>query len=212
MIMRKIIICLALPYLLLSCSVGPGYKWATDEEQVTLASTVIWGVVDSVVETLPNNKAVITMERYQVWKSSHLRKRRRGRRTKIKLEISGFRSTAACGAGMPSEGEELILFLCPNRDSKTWLNPSNPFWRKKYWKLNDIAVFTGMIRAKRSSKRYRKVKRLARKLGWRTQRFKCGKRDDSPVRDPFDFDFPPNIEGPTISADDIDFPEDPDGP
>ena len=199
-----IFISLTLPHLSLSCSVGPGYQFATNQEQITLASTVVFGRVDQVDYTIPNNEAIITLGPYRVWKSWHLRRSRKPR----KLQISGFRSTAACGSGIPQVGDEVVLFLCPNRDRKTWLNARSRAWRKRYWSLNNIAVFTGMKYVKRGTKEYRDLRRLTRRLARSTRRSRCGKRVDSLPVGPIGP--PPSLPGPNIPADEFDFPRDPD--
>ena len=186
-----LLLCLTLTLPTSPCKVAPDYQFATDEEEITLASTVVFGRVGQVDYIIPSNVAVITLDSYQVWKSWHLPTSRKPR----KLQISGFRSSASCGSGIPKVGDSVVLFLCPNWDRKTWLNAKGRAWKKRYWKLNDIAVFSGMKYLE--GRELRKFQTLAKRLGRRTRGPKCGGRLDSGP-----FRFPLSLKGPDILDDD----------
>ena len=192
------------------CSVIQGYKFPTLKEQISFASSVFYGRVHSVSESVPNNVATVTLSRYQVWKSSHIRPGRGRRYRKPRfLEISGFTSTAMCGPGIPKAGDYIIVFACPENN----LKPRGR-WDKASWSLNKFAVSAGFKWAKRRSSFYRKAKSLTRKLRRKTRRRKCRGRTPGapPSPPPSPPIFPPSIEGPSIPADEIDFPIDPEGP
>ena len=197
-----------LPFLSFSCSVMGDYKFATVEEQFELASSVFYGRVKNVHEIIENNLATITLSNYRVFKSPYINNFRNKPRT---LEISGFRSSAACGTGIPKKGDKIIVFVCPNRNKDDWILKTS-FWRKRYWSLNQIAVFTGSILVNKNKKKLRTVRKLARKNSNFPLNLKCQKRETERDFPNITFDLPPSGDGPNIPADQFNFPPDPDGP
>ena len=120
---------------------------------------------------IKNSVYIITMRRYRVLKSSYIR--RRGPRN---IEIAGVKGGNLCGAGIPKVGEEVIVFVCPNRNRSTWRRNRGRWW-KKYWKINQYKAYSGLIKAPHGSQKYIEVRNLARRLknvSWRTQ---CGKSE-----------------------------------
>ena len=75
------------------------------------------------------------------------------------------------------------------------MNAKGRAWKKRYWKLNDIAVFSGMKYLE--GRELRKFQTLAKRLGRRTRGPKCGGRLDSGP-----FRFPLSLKGPDILDDD----------
>ena len=143
------------------CSILPGFKFATIEEQVDYANSIFVGRVRKVITIIPSNTWAILLDRYQILKGGQML--RWGRRPRV-LEITGFAGGSLCGPAPPKKGERVAVFVCPNKDSNTWqTQKKRNQWRGRYWKLNKFVIGAGVANLKYKSNSLRKIRRLSRK-------------------------------------------------
>ena len=114
----------------LSCRPGAGYVMPTIEEQTEKASAIVKGIVKKVREPKSGIGVTVVLKQAKFIKGCGPKR----------LVISNFRSTAACGAGIPEVGDTIMVFVCPKRKRK--------IKRTRFWKVNQIAIGAGMINVK----------------------------------------------------------------
>jgi hypothetical protein len=150
-----------LPALYSSCSIGPGYQPPTIAEQVNNAGSIFAGRVKRVIEVIPDQTWAVILENYQIIKRGELT--REGWQPRY-LEISGFARPSLCGPAPPRVGDEVIVFVCPNKERDTWLTPRiKRYWGRRYWSLNKFEIGAGMIE-KTSQRQVNQLQRLRRTL------------------------------------------------
>jgi hypothetical protein len=150
-------ILIILPFTYLTCRPGPGFKPATLKEQVDFASTIIEGRVKKVITVVPKNNWTIIMEGFTVLKTGF-----QGSWTKNlkEVEIAGFKSGSLCGPQPPEEGDQVVVFVCPNTDKDTWQTGHKKWWGERYWKLNSFVFGAGVDYLREGKERLLEIKRL----------------------------------------------------
>jgi hypothetical protein len=153
--------CLMLPALYSSCSPLPDYRPPTISEQVNNAGSIFAGRVKKIITVVPYQTWTVILEKYRILKRGELT--RRGWQPRY-LEISGFAGASLCGPAAPNVGDEIVVFVCPNKDKSTWRTPKRKrYWGKRYWSLNKFVIGSGMINLKNDRSLFKKIRRLAKK-------------------------------------------------
>ena len=123
-------------HLLQSCSVTEDYEFATIEDQVNNAVSVIHGTIKEIVEKNENYEVTAKMTVKQYYKGCG----------QDEVVVSGFYDTAACGPGVPEKDDEVVVYVChKNSDdvSSTELT--------RDWKINSYKVHSGVTFVKKES-------------------------------------------------------------
>ena len=128
-ILTKIVLFLTFIFInpIFSCRPGPGYIMPTIEEETEKASAIVKGIVHRVKDSRKGSSKKIILKQTKFIKGCGPKK----------IVVSNFRSTAACGAGIPKVGDKVMLFICPKRKTK--------WGRTRFWKLNSIGIGAGMV-------------------------------------------------------------------
>ena len=98
------------------------------------------------------------------------------------LEIQGFKGGSLCGPVPPPIGTRIVVFVCPNKDLKTWKTGKGN-WEMKYWNLNRVAIGAGVISVSgpKGAENLSKIRKLVYKYMF-TRNLKCLKRPSKPVK------------------------------
>jgi hypothetical protein len=120
--LKKIILFSIILNLSLSCSVAPGYKFATLTDQVNNAGAIVEATAGKNFAKDKINFGQIKFSNVRFLKGCGPKE----------IIVEGFKNSAACGAGIPKKDQKVILFLCKGSDESNWV-------------VNDFKVSTGVL-------------------------------------------------------------------
>ncbi len=104
-----------------SCSVAPGFKFATFKEQIDMAGLIVIGTVTNVTNQFD---AEVTLNQTSYYRGC-------GGAT---IKIKRFVQSATCGSGIPQIGDKIIVFACADKNDNF-----NSF------KVNQFVPYTGWV-------------------------------------------------------------------
>ena len=90
---------------ILSCSVDSSFVFPTIEEQTEKASAVVRGIVKRVKSQEGGSNATVILKKAKFIKGCGAKR----------VVISNFSADGLCGSGIPSVGDEIMVFLCPKK-------------------------------------------------------------------------------------------------
>ena len=149
--MKNTLVLLSILFLqkqIFSCSPTPGYKFATLKDQVRNASAIMHGKVTEILSGDGINEATVQFS---------VKKYLKGCGDKS-VVVSGFQGSSLCGSGVPSNGDEMVLFVCMD-------NPVNQEMSNSLqnWKINNFSISTGALFLKYNFDNLAKVSKLTDK-------------------------------------------------
>ena len=133
----RILTILILSGTLSACSVPQGFKFATLEDQVNNAGAIVEATAGKNFAEDKVNFGLIKFNDVRFLKGCGPEQ----------ITVEGFKNSAACGAGIPSVGDKVVLFLCKGSDETNW-------------KINDFSVSTGVVFLKYKKNSLSRVRNL----------------------------------------------------
>ena len=111
------------------CSPIPGFRYPLLQKETDYSAAIIHGRVKEIVGGDQINDSTVVLEVDSYIKGCG----------DSEVVVTGFQGASLCGSGIPDQGEELVVFVCPANF------PSEEADDLQKWKLNTFSLFTGAL-------------------------------------------------------------------